>query len=111
MRRSANPLRRALLAFGLLAMLSLLLQPVCNAYEGQHQPDSGLACCLDMQPDAVSASPSAGGEKAITSDLTLVRSLPEVALAPAGISGRAVAWKAPPPPSPSYHARSARILR
>jgi hypothetical protein len=111
MRRSANPLRRALFAFGLLAVLTLLLQPVCNAYEGQHQPDGELACCLDMQLDAVAASPSQGGKNTITSDFTVVRSLPDVALAPAGISGGLAVWKDPPPPPPSYHARSARIQR
>jgi len=111
MRSSVNPLRRTLLAFGLLVVLSLLLQSVCKAYEGQHQPDGAPACCLDMQPDAVAASPSTGDEKAITSDFTVVRSLPEVALAPSRISGRLAAWKAPPLPSPSYHARSARIQR
>jgi hypothetical protein len=111
MRSSVNPLRRALLAFGLVVVLSLLLQSVCKAYEGQHQPDSGPACCLDMQPDAVAASPSAGGEKSILSGFATMRLSPGIAPAPEGIPGRLAAWKHPPAPSPSYYARSTRIQR
>jgi hypothetical protein len=111
MRSSVSPLRRALLAFGLLVALSLLLQPVCKAYEGQHQPDGGPACCLDMQPDAVTAAPSADGEKPILSGFATMRLLPDIAPAPEGIPGRLAEWKHPPAPSPSYYARSTRIQR
>jgi hypothetical protein len=111
MRYSVSPLRRALLAFGLLVALSLLLQPLCEAYEGQHQPDGGFACCLDMLPDAVAASPSAGGEKPVLSGFATMRLLPDVAPAPAGIVRQLAAWKDPPPQPPSYYARSARIQR
>jgi hypothetical protein len=111
MRRSVGPLRRALLALGLLAALMLLLQPVCKAYEGQHKADSGLACCLDMQLDAVAAAPSVGGEKPILSGFAALPSLPGIAPAPAQVSGRLAKWKHPPAPSPSYYARSTRIQR
>jgi hypothetical protein len=111
MRGSASPLRRALLALGMLAALTLLLQPVCKAFEGHHQPDGGAACCLDMQPDAVAASPSAGGEKPILSGFATMQLLPDMAPAPEGIPGRLAQWKHPPAPSPSYYARSTRIQR
>jgi hypothetical protein len=109
MRSSVIPLRRALLAFGLLATLLLLLQPVCKAYEGQHQPDGGPACCLDMQSDAVAAAPAAGGEKPVLSGFATVLLLPSVAFATTAISARLAAWTGPPPPS--YYARSTRIQR
>jgi hypothetical protein len=111
MRSFVSPLRKAIFAFGLLVMLSLLLQPVCKAYEGQHQPDGGPACCLDMPPDAVAAAPSAGGEKPVLSSFATVRLLPGIALATTGISERLAAWTGPPPPSQSYYARSTRIQR
>ena len=111
MRSSVSPLRRALVALGLLAALTLLLQPVCKAYEGQHQSDGGLACCLDMQSDALAAAPSAGGEKPVLSGFAVIRSSPAIALVPAEIRGRLAVWTGPPPSSASYYARTTRIQR
>src|SRR5512138_2263844 len=92
MRSSVSPLRRALLASGLLVMLLLLLQPVCKAYEGQHQPDGGLACCLDIQSDAVATAPSAGSETPVLSGFAIVLLLPSIALPTTAISARLAAW-------------------
>ena len=65
MRSPASLLRRALAALGLAAALTLLLQPICAAYESAPQPDDGAVCCLEMQPDALIAAPSLQGEKAV----------------------------------------------
>jgi hypothetical protein len=111
MTASAGLLRRTLAALGLAAALTLLLQPLCGAYESALQPDDSAACCLEMQPDALVAAPSLQSEKAIAPVLAVARPMPRVALAPVTVSGGLAAWKAPPPPSLSYHARSARIQR
>ena len=111
MRSPASLLRRALAALGLAAALTLLLQPVCAAYESAPQPDDGAACCLEMQPDALVAAPSLQSEKASAPVLAVAPPIPRMALAPVAVSGGLAVWKAPPPQSPSYHARSTRILR
>jgi hypothetical protein len=111
MRSAASLLRSVLAAMGLAAVLTLLLQPVCAAYESALQPDDGAACCLEMQPDALVAAPSLQSEKAVAAVLALAPLIPRMALAPMTVSGRLAPWKAPPPQSPSYHARSARIQR
>src|SRR5262245_60238511 len=105
MRSSASLLRKALAALGLAAVLTLLLQPVCAAYESAPQPDDAAACCLDMQPDGLVAAPSTAGGKSVASALAVVASMPLVAFAPAAVSRGHAAWKDPPPPSLSYHAR------
>src|SRR5512145_1697935 len=99
MTSSAGLLRRMLAALGLAAALTLLVQPVCAAYEGAQLPDDTAACCLDMQPDALVAAPTQQSEKAVAPILAVAQSIPREALVPVTVSGRLVAWKAPPPPS------------
>ena len=111
MRSSAGLLRRVLAALGLAAALTILLQPICSAYESAQAPGSGAACCLEMPPDAVVAAPSTAPEKALAPVSAPVSPLPCVAFMPPAVFGRLAVWKDPPPPSPSYHARSARIQR
>ena len=110
-RNPSSDKARALAALGLAAALTLLLQPLCGAYESTQQPDDAAACCLEVQPDALVAAPATAVEKAVASALAAVPSIPLVAFPPAAISGGRAAWKDPPPPSLSYHARSARIQR
>ena len=50
-------------------------------------------------------------EKASAPVLAVAPPIPRMALAPVTVSVGLAVWKAPPPQSPSYHARSTRILR
>jgi len=107
---SVSLLRRVLAVLGLAAALTLVLQPLCSAYAGAHELDRGASCCAEMPVDALVASPSAESAKAAGCAVAAVPTITSAA-ATAPIPCRPVAWKDPPPPSLSYHARSARIQR
>ena len=111
---------RRLAALGLLAILALLVQPICSAYElaaGQsehaaaHGAEDGTPCCSGIEIDALMAPPSAPAAKAILAGegpSLLTYSYPAatvLAFLPPE------PWSTPPPLSLSYHVRSARILR
>ena len=124
-------LRRALAAIGMLAVLTLLVQPVCSAYELSRPPPGapalssvaehdhgakqgrheGKPCCSDIEMNAVLASPSADLLTALPAAkaLTAVPYAEPTQAAPA--SYRLAAWNSPPPLPLPYHVRSARILR
>jgi hypothetical protein len=108
--RTAGLLRSGLAAFGLLAALTLVLQPVCGAYELLHEADGGTPCCAEMQAEAMAAPVSVEISKGANSAPALVP-LAATAFAAAPAPYRFAAWNDPPPPPLSYHARSARILR
>jgi hypothetical protein len=108
--RATGFLRRGLAALGLFAVLTLLLQPVCGAYELMHEVDAGTPCCSQMQAEVMATPASAEASKAANSTAA-VAPLAATALLASPAHYRFAAWNDPPPPPLSYHARSARILR
>jgi hypothetical protein len=99
-------------ALGLLAMLAVLLQPLCAAYVAAHEADPvALECCADFESGAV-AVPSAENAKASAPPPAGAVSATYGVPSPGPHSYRDAAWNDPPPlPSLPYHARSARIQR
>ena len=119
LRLSASACRR-LAALGLLAILALLVQPICSAYElaasqsdhaAAQGAEDGTLCCSGIEVDALMAPPPAPAVKAILAGegpSPLTYSYPAATL----LAFRPPEpWSTPPPLSLSYHVRSARILR
>ncbi len=118
-------MRRGAAALALLAALSVLLQPVCAAYENRapappvvaladdaaRGTDGCVPCCPEVGPSALVAPSSAPVTKAILAAQAVVplayAAAPRAALFS---QARPVAGVPPTFPLP-YHVRSARIQR
>jgi hypothetical protein len=116
-------MRRGFGALALLAVLSVIAQPICAALEihaataqaatvafehdAQQGPEDQGPCCAVIETGTIIAASTAAvctAVPAIAAPFALPYRL--VRIAPAQ-----TASGAPPPPPLSYHARSARILR
>jgi hypothetical protein len=119
---SMKPLQLAVVGMALFAVLLILAQPVCQAYELGHEPqgapgawsqampDQAEFCCDDVRTVAAAVPTSSATAKSIAEGAALVS---PIMLAVAQASFPVVRHLAASPPARplSYYVRSTRILR